>query len=97
MSSARAGASMAVLAMLSVQLGLAVAVNLIDDLGVEGTTWLRLAWGGSILFVLVRPRPSDFTLSAFRATVLLGVITSGRAVLRIDASLTHTLSAQVSR
>lgn len=84
-SSARAGASMAVVAMLSVQLGLAVAVNLIDDLGVEGTTWLRLAWGGSILFVLVRPRPSDFTPSAFRATVLLGLITSGTALFFMAA------------
>jgi inner membrane transporter RhtA len=72
---------MAVASMLSVQLGLAVAVNLIDDLGAAGTTWLRLAWAGVVVLVLVRPRPSDFSPAAFRATVLLGVVTSGTALL----------------
>lgn len=71
--------------MLCVQVGLAVAVNLIDDLGVEGTTWLRLVWAGLILLVLVRPRPSDFSPSAFRATVVLGVVTSGTALLFMAA------------
>ncbi|MGH2476380.1 MAG: EamA family transporter [Candidatus Limnocylindrales bacterium] len=85
MSSSRIGASMAVVSMLCVQLGLAVAVNLIDDLGVEGTTWLRLAWAALILLVLVRPRPSDFSPSAFRATVVLGVVTSGTALLFMAA------------
>ena len=81
MSPSRVGALMAVASMLSVQLGLAVAVNLIDDLGAAGTTWLRLAWAGVIVLVLVRPRPSDFSPAAFRATVLLGVVTSGTALL----------------
>src|SRR5215212_1952364 len=85
MSPSRIGASMAVVSMLCVQLGLAVAVNLIDDLGAAGTTWLRLAWAGLILVVLVRPRPSDFSPSAFRATVLLGVVTSGTALLFMAA------------
>src|SRR3954454_3887423 len=71
MSSTRVGASMAVVSMLCVQVGLAVAVSLIDDLGPAGTTWLRLAWAAPILIVVVRPRPSDFSASAFRATVLL--------------------------
>ncbi|MBA2381304.1 MAG: EamA family transporter, partial [Chloroflexi bacterium] len=85
MSSSRSGASMAVVSMLCVQLGLAVAVSLIDDLGAAGTTWLRLAWGGLILILLVRPRPSDFSPAAFRATVLLGVVTSGTALLFMAA------------
>lgn len=72
---------MAVGSMLCVQLGLAVAVNLIDDLGAAGTVWLRLTWAALILLVLVRPRPSDFSRSAFRATVLLGMVTSGTALL----------------
>src|SRR5690349_13250478 len=71
---------MAVGSMLCVQVGLAAALNLVDDLGAAGTTWLRLAWAGLIFLVLVRPRPSDFSLSAFRATVLLGVVTSGTAL-----------------
>ncbi len=85
MSSSRIGASMAVVSMLCVQVGLAVAFNLIDDLGAEGTTWLRLAWAGLILLVLVRPRPSDFSPSAFRATVLLGMVTSGTALFFMEA------------
>ena len=76
---------MAVGAMVCVQVGLAVAVNLIDDLGVAGTAWLRLAWAALILIVLVRPRPSDFSPSAFRATVLLGVVTSGTALFFMAA------------
>jgi inner membrane transporter RhtA len=84
-SSARVGASMAAAAMLCVQLGLAVAINLVDDLGVAGTAWLRLAWAALILLLLVRPRPSDFSASAFRATVLLGVVTSGTALFFMAA------------
>ncbi len=76
---------MAVVSILCVQVGLAVAVNLIDDLGVAGTTWLRLAWAALILIVLVRPRPSDFSRSAFRATVLLGLVTSGTALFFMAA------------
>ena len=84
MSSSRAGALMAVVSMLCVQAGLAVAVNLIDDLGAAGTTWLRLAWAAVIL-LLVRPRPSDFSASAFRANVVLGVVTAGTALLFMAA------------
>src|SRR3954467_8157568 len=84
-SSSRIGASMAIVSMLCVQLGLAVALNLTDDLGVEGTAWLRLVWAGLILVVLVRPRPSDFSGPAFRATVMLGVVTSGTALLFMAA------------
>ena len=56
---ARAGASMAVAAMLCVQLGLAVSVGLIDELGVSGAAWLRLFWAGVLLLVIVRPRALD--------------------------------------
>ncbi|MDJ0111811.1 EamA family transporter, partial [Rhodococcus erythropolis] len=58
---ARAGVGLAVLAMLCVQLGLAVSVGLIDQLGADGAAWIRLAWAGIILLIIVRPRPSAFT------------------------------------
>ena len=48
---------MAVGSMLCVQVGLAIAVTLIDRIGVEGAAWLRLAWAGVLLLVIVRPRP----------------------------------------
>ena len=52
---ARTGALMAMTAMLSVQIGLAVSVGLIDRLGAEGAAWLRLLWAGALMALLVRP------------------------------------------
>ena len=82
---ARLGSSMAVVSMLSVQLGLAVSVGLIDQLGTDGAAWLRLAWAGLLLPLLVRPRRGDFTASAFRACVLLGVVTASVTLLFMAA------------
>ena len=74
-SPARSGASMAVVAMLCVQLGLAASVGLIDDLGSSGAAWLRLAWAGVLMLVLVRPRLRDYTREALVAATALGVAT----------------------
>jgi len=63
--------------MLCVQLGLAASVGLFDRIGPEGAAWLRLAWAGVLLLVLVRPRPSAFTRSSLLACVALGVVTAG--------------------
>ena len=82
---ARAGASMAVVSMLCVQVGLAASVGLIDELGAEGAAWLRLAWAGLLLPLLARPRRADFTGSAVRACVLLGVVTAGVTLLFMAA------------
>jgi inner membrane transporter RhtA len=80
-TSARTGASMAIASMLCVQLGLAASVGLIDQIGAEGTAWLRLSWAAILLVVLLRPRPSMFTREAFAATVALGVATAGVTLL----------------
>jgi inner membrane transporter RhtA len=72
----RSGAALAVVAMSCVQLGLAVSIGLIDRLGTEGTAWLRLAWAGVLLLVLVRPRPSTFGRRGLAAAVALGVVTA---------------------
>jgi inner membrane transporter RhtA len=82
---ARAGASMAVVSMLCVQLGLAVSVTLIDDLGAEGAAFLRLAWAGVILLVIVRPRRSDFSRRSFWTCVQLGVVTASVTMLFMAA------------
>lgn len=63
--------------MLCVQLGLAASVGLFDRIGPEGAAWLRLAWAGVLLLVLVRPRPSAFTRSSLLTCVALGVVTAG--------------------
>jgi inner membrane transporter RhtA len=73
---ARIGALMALGSMLCVQLGLAVAVTLIGRIGAEGAGWLRLAWAGVIVLVVVRPRPSAFTRRTFALCVALGVVTA---------------------
>lgn len=81
----RVGTSMAVVAMLSVQLGLAASVGLIDQLGADGAAWLRLAWAGLLLPLLVRPRRADFTAAALRACVLLGIVTATITLLFMEA------------
>ena len=67
---------MAVVAMLSVQLGSALSVSLISSVGAAGTAWLRLSMGGLIFLLLARP-----PLRAIRRhdlPVLLGLgITTG--------------------
>lgn len=73
---ARTGASMAVAAMLCVQLGLAASVGLIDQLGSAGAAWLRLAWAGVLLVLIVRPRRSTFSRGALLAGIPLGVVTA---------------------
>ena len=72
---------MAIAAMLCVQLGLAASVGLIDELGAEGAAWLRLAWAGVLLLVVVRPRRRDYTGQTFAACVLLGLVTAGVTLL----------------
>ena len=76
---------MAVASMLCVQLGLAVSVGLIDDLGAPGAAWLRLFWAGVLLLVLVRPRLSLFSRAALWPGVALGVVTAGVTLLFMAA------------
>lgn len=82
---ARAGALMAMASMLCVQVGLALAVTLIDRIGVEGVAWLRLAWAGLLMLLIVRPRAAAFTRSTFAACVALGVVTAGITMLFMAA------------
>jgi inner membrane transporter RhtA len=82
---ARTGASMAMGSMLCVQVGLAIAVTLIDRIGVEGAAWLRLAWAGILLLVIVRPKRSAFTRSSFAMCVVLGVVTAAITLLFMAA------------
>src|ERR1700760_663942 len=76
---------MAMGAMLCVQVGLGVAVAMIDRIGVEGAAWLRLAWAGILMLVIVRPRPAAFTRSTFLACVVLGVVTASVTMLFMAA------------
>jgi len=77
---------MAMGSMLCVQVGLAVAVALIDRIGVEGAAWLRLAWAGVLMLVIVRPRPAAFTRKTFLVCVALGVVTASVTMLFMAAA-----------
>ncbi|MCP3803194.1 EamA family transporter [Allokutzneria sp. A3M-2-11 16] len=83
--STRSGAAMALVAMLCVQLGLALSVGLFDRIGPDGAAWLRLAWAGVLLLVLVRPRPSSFSRPALLAGIALGAATAGMTMLFMAA------------
>jgi len=82
---ARAGLLMAMTAMLSVQIGLAASVGLIDRVGPEGAAWLRLVWAGALMLLLVRPHRSQFTARSLVTSILLGVVTAGITLLFMAA------------
>lgn len=82
---ARTGTYMALGSMLAVQLGIAAAVGLFDQVGPLGAAWLRLAWAGLIMLVVLRPRPSTFTRASFAASAALGIVTAGVTILFMEA------------
>ena len=81
MTTARTGTSMAVAAMLSVQIGIAASVPLITTLGPSAAAWLRLTAAGIMLLVLVRPRVRSFGRANLLAVVSLGLVTAGTTLL----------------
>ena len=76
---------LAVVAMLSVQVGAAVSIQLFDDVGVAGSAWLRLTLSAIVLIVLVRPRYWQWSLADLRAPILLGVVSAGMALCFLAA------------
>jgi len=79
---------LAVTAILSVQLGSALSVNLIETVGPAGTAWLRLSMGAVILLAIGRPP----LRSIHRADVLplLGLgITTGVMTVGFLAAVEH--------
>ena len=85
MSTARTGTALAVGSMLSVQVGLAASVDVFDRVGPLGAAWLRLAWAGVILLVVVRPRLRDFDRRTLLACTVLGVVTAFMTILFMEA------------
>jgi inner membrane transporter RhtA len=81
LAGAPGGVLMATASMSCVQLGLALSVHLFDQLGPLGVAGLRLAWGGVLLVVLVRPRLRQFTRQDLLACGGLGVVTAGMTLL----------------
>lgn len=71
--------------MLSVQLGVAVSVGLIDQVGAEGAAWLRLAWAGLLFLMFLRPRRAGFTRRSLLACAVLGVVMAAMTLLFMAA------------
>jgi inner membrane transporter RhtA len=84
-NNARTGTLLALGSMTLVQLGVAVSVGLIDQVGVEGAAWLRLAWAGVLLPLLVRPELRGVPRRALLSGVALGVVTGGVTLLFMAA------------
>lgn len=82
---ARVGVLMALASMSCVQIGLAISVGLFDRLGAGGTAWLRLAWAGVVLFLLVRPWRARISRSSLLVCVALGVVTAAMTLLFMAA------------
>jgi inner membrane transporter RhtA len=78
--------SLAIAAMLSVQLGSALSVPLIDTIGPAGTAWLRLTAGALIFLALARPPLRSVRSADVPALVGLGV-TSGIVTICFLAAL----------
>lgn len=64
-------------AIVSVQVGSAVAKTLFDDLGAAGVTLLRLGLAALLLLVLTRPRVRGWPAASWQAALLLGVTMAG--------------------
>src|SRR5690606_19654841 len=67
--------ALAVAAMLSVQLGSALSVRLIESVGPAGTAWLRLSIGALIFLALARPPLRAVRRADAAALLGLGVTT----------------------
>lgn len=66
---------LAVAAMLSVQLGSALSVNLISSVGPAGTAWLRLSMGALIFLLIARPPLRSIRRHDMPALLALGIMT----------------------
>lgn len=84
---------MVLASMISVQVGLALAVHQFPALGVTGTTWLRLVLAAAVLLAATRPRlrsPDNW------AAVALGVVTAVSAVTFASATARIPLGTAVA-
>ena len=79
---------LAVTAILSVQLGSALSVDLIETMGPAGTAWLRLSMGAIILLAIARPPVRSVRRGD--ALPLLGLgITTGLVTIGFLAAIEH--------
>ncbi|GAA2006151.1 EamA family transporter [Nakamurella flavida] len=76
---------LAVTAMFSVQLGSALSVGLVDEIGPAGTAWLRLSFGAVVLVLLARPPLRSVRRADLPTLLGLGVATGGMTIAFLAA------------
>src|SRR4051794_4623765 len=67
--------TLAVAAMLSVQVAAALSTHLFDTVGPAGTAWLRLTAGAAVFLTISRPRVRDLSRGDIGTVLALGVST----------------------
>lgn len=67
--------TMAVVAMISVQLSNALSVPVIEQVGPAGTAWLRMCFGAVFLWIIARPAIRSLRGKDIPALLALGVVT----------------------
>jgi inner membrane transporter RhtA len=77
--------SLAVAAIVIVQLGVALSPQLMGIVGPAGTAWLRLTAGGLMLLAFARPKLRNYSREDLRIALLLGVITGAMLVAFLAA------------
>ncbi|MDM7892398.1 EamA family transporter [Curtobacterium caseinilyticum] len=87
---------LALAAMVSVQVGAAVAKTRFDEVGSVGAATLRLVIGAVVLVLVVRPRVRHWTRSQWTAAVLLGLALGGMNVFIYVAFATIPIGVAVT-
>ncbi|MHA3683754.1 EamA family transporter [Leucobacter sp. HY1910] len=67
--------SIAVAAMLLIQLSNALSVTVIEQVGPAGTAWLRMCFGSVLLLLIVRPKLRSIRVKDIPALLVLGLVT----------------------
>lgn len=77
--------TMAIAAMLAVQLANALSVPVIDQVGPAGTAWLRMCFGSALLWIVARPAIRSLRRADLPALLALGVVTGFMTTLFLSA------------
>ncbi|MFV0433389.1 MAG: EamA family transporter [Leucobacter sp.] len=88
--------SMAVAAMLAVQISNALSVGVIEQVGAAGTAWLRMCFGAFFVWLIVRPAIRSLRRRDLPALIALGVVTGLMSMLFLAAIERVPLGAAVA-
>jgi inner membrane transporter RhtA len=69
--------ALVLVAISSLQVGAAIGATLFDDVGAAGAALLRLAWAGTIMLVVTRPRIAGRSAPALRLVVPFALVLGG--------------------